>query len=106
MNTRTISFEIRLTAVTLAFTLAATALFLRDMALSTAISSARHWLELAAFTLITAFLIYGNVGYQLTRIGHLQRRCHLMPFGVSETRNDMRPSPSSSSARRGRPPRR
>ena len=84
MNTRTISFEIRLTAVTLAFTLAATALFLRDMALSTAISSARHWLELAAFTLITAFLIYGNVGYQLTRIGHLQRRCSHRPATRAE----------------------
>jgi len=79
MNTRTISFEIRLTACTLVFTLCATALFLRDMALATTLSTARHWLELAAFTLITAFLIYGNVGYQLTRIGHLQRRASHRP---------------------------
>jgi len=80
-NDRSISFEIRLTACTLAFTIAATALFLRDMALSASASSFRHWLELAGFTLIVVFLIYGNVGYQLTRIGHLQRRWSHRPAG-------------------------
>ncbi|HZW72184.1 MAG TPA: hypothetical protein VFF43_01500, partial [Caldimonas sp.] len=78
-NDRSISFEIRLTACTLVFTLAATALFLRDMALSASASQFRHWIELAGFTLIIAFLIYGNVGYQLTRIGHLQRRFSHVP---------------------------
>jgi len=73
-SSRSISFEIRLTAWTLVFTLAATGLFLRDMAISASATSFRHWVELASFTLIVAFLIYGNVGYQLTRIGHLQRR--------------------------------
>lgn len=58
----TISFEIRLTACTLVFTLVATALFLRDMAISATATSLGHWLELAAFTVIIAFLIYGNVG--------------------------------------------
>ena len=56
-NDRSISFEIRLTACTLAFTIAATALFLRDMVLSASASSFRHWLELAGFTLIVVFLI-------------------------------------------------
>ena len=73
-STPRISFEIRLTACTLVLTLAATAMFLRDMAISATADSWAHWIELAAFTLIVAFLIYGNVGYQLTRIGHLQRR--------------------------------
>jgi len=70
---RSISFEIRLTACTLVFTLVATALFLRDIASSAAVSSLAHWFELVGYTVIIAFLIYGNVGYQLTRIGHLQR---------------------------------
>jgi cellulose synthase/poly-beta-1,6-N-acetylglucosamine synthase-like glycosyltransferase len=42
-------------------------------------SSLGHWIELAGFTLIIVFLIYGNIGYQLTRIGHLQRRCSHRP---------------------------
>ena len=84
MNTRTIQLEIRLTACTLVFTVFATALFLRDMAVSMTMTSVRHWLELAAFTLITAFLVYGNVGYQLTRIGHLQRRRSHRPATPAE----------------------
>ena len=81
---RRISFEIRLTACTLAFTLIATALFLSDMVLSASTPSFHHLLELGSFTLIVAFLIYGNVGYQLTRIGHLQRREQHRPASRAE----------------------
>ena len=76
---RSISFEIRLTVCTLVFTLAATALFLRDIAGSAVAPSLLHWLELCGYTVIIAFLIYGNVGYQLTRIGHLQRHASHRP---------------------------
>jgi cellulose synthase/poly-beta-1,6-N-acetylglucosamine synthase-like glycosyltransferase len=76
---RSISFEIRLTVCTLVFTLAATALFLRDIAGAAAASTLFHWLELLVYAVIIAFLIYGNVGYQLTRIGHLQRRASHRP---------------------------
>lgn len=71
---QTISFEITLTVCSLVFTLVATALFLREMANAASPTSLRHGLELLAFTLIVVFLIYGNVGYQLTRIGQMQRR--------------------------------
>jgi cellulose synthase (UDP-forming) len=82
---RSTSFEIRLTVLTLAFTLAATALFLRDIAASASTTtSPRHWLELAGFTVIIVFLIYGNLGYQLTRIGYLQRRSRHRPAERAE----------------------
>ena len=83
-SNRSISFEIRLTVCTLVFTLAATALFLVDMARSASTSPPGHWIELIGFTLIIAFLIYGIVGYELTRIGHLQRRFSHAPRSRSE----------------------
>ena len=79
LSSRSVSFEIRLTACTLVFTLCATGLFLGDVAVAASASPFGHGLELASFTLIVAFLIYGNVGYQLTRIGHLQRRAAHRP---------------------------
>ena len=83
-SNRSVSFEIRLTVCTLVFTLAATALFVRDITAGPNASSLGQSLELIGYALIIAFLIYGNVGYQLTRIGHLQRRWSHRPDPRSE----------------------
>jgi cellulose synthase/poly-beta-1,6-N-acetylglucosamine synthase-like glycosyltransferase len=83
-SSRKTSFEIRLTACALVFTLVATGFFLEDMTVAAIETSFRHWVEVAIFTLIVVFLIYGNIAYQLSRIGHLQRRLTHRPAPIEE----------------------
>jgi hypothetical protein len=69
--------EIRLTQLMLAITLLASILFLKwEVPLGLgAFSTGKYWLALedGVFVGIVGFLIYGNLIYQLTRIGYLTR---------------------------------
>src|SRR6266699_7035328 len=73
------SFELLITRATLGVTLLASALFLREMsARLLAPASIPHAVEAFGFVLIVAFLIYGNLSYQATRIGYFKRlRSHV-----------------------------
>lgn len=65
--------ELWMTRVALAFTLAASMLLIQDLwKIAVGLSTLRQ-IEGVVFTIIVIFLIYGNVCYQLTRLGHLKR---------------------------------
>lgn len=72
---RKLSLEMALTRALLALTLLATALFVHDLwqRLGHQGAAPRQWLEAMVFIAIVGFLIYGNVAYQITRLGHLTR---------------------------------
>lgn len=73
------SLELFITRVMIAVTLLASALFLREMSVEFLLpSSVGHAIETLSFVLIVAFLIYGNLSYQATRIGYFKRlRSHV-----------------------------
>jgi cellulose synthase/poly-beta-1,6-N-acetylglucosamine synthase-like glycosyltransferase len=74
-----LALEARLTQATLAFTLAASSLLLLDLGgVLAQAADLRATVESLIFVAVVAFLIYGNLGYQLTRLGHLDRlRSHV-----------------------------
>ena len=81
MNDKThLASEARLTRAALVFTLVATGLFLLDTLAATRQPGLTSIIEAMAFIAIVAFLIYGNVGYQLTRLGHLERLAQHVPM--------------------------
>jgi cellulose synthase (UDP-forming) len=70
------SAEIRLTWVALAFTVACSVLFLVQIAgflRNGATLSGWGMLETLTFASIVGFLLYGNIGYQILRIGYFHR---------------------------------
>src|SRR5438046_4051210 len=73
------SLEIFITRVMIAVTLLASVFFLREMSVEFLIpSSVGHAIEALSFVLVVAFLIYGNLSYQATRIGYFKRlRSHV-----------------------------
>jgi len=80
--------EIRLTQLMLAMTLIASILFLKwEVPLGLgAFSTGKYWLALedGVFVGIVGFLIYGNLIYQLTRIGYLKRIATHTPANPQE----------------------
>jgi cellulose synthase/poly-beta-1,6-N-acetylglucosamine synthase-like glycosyltransferase len=74
-----LSTEVVLTWITLVLTVSATILFARDLCSAVGpLASLPRRLEVVLFLGIVGFLIYGNITYQLTRLGHLRRlRAHV-----------------------------
>ena len=88
---RSIEEEIKLTKVLILFTLIASVFATVDVggillqhARSGSIGAA---LEQSLFIFIVAFLVYGNLVYQFTRLGYLKRKAGHRPAGIDELRS-------------------
>lgn len=74
LTAKDLSLDVWLTCAGLTLTVLATALFVHDLWQSIGNASAlQRWAEANLYITIIIFLIYGNVSYQLARLGHLQR---------------------------------
>ena len=71
--------ELFITRLTIVATLVASVLFVHEMSAEFRLPSrAGHLIETIAFLVVIAFLLYGNLSYQATRIGYFKRvRSHV-----------------------------
>ena len=88
---RSIDREIRLTRVLILFTLIASVFATIDV-VGILLQHARSGsvgavLEQSIFIFIVAFLVYGNLVYQFTRLGYLHRKAGHCPAGIDELRS-------------------
>ncbi len=88
---RSIDKEIKLTRVLILFTLIASVFATIDV-VGIFLQHARSGslgavLEQSLFILIVAFLVYGNLVYQFTRLGYLHRKASHCPAGIGELRS-------------------
>ena len=80
ISTRRIAWEIALTALMIGVTLAACALFARDtLRLGDAAGEGEDRVRLLAFVAVVGLLVYGNLVYQVARLGYLLRRLRHHP---------------------------
>lgn len=88
---RSIDREIKLTRVLILFTLIASVFATIDV-VGILLQHARSGsvgavLEQSIFIFIVAFLVYGNLVYQFTRLGYLHRKASHCPAGIDELRS-------------------
>ena len=88
---RSFDREIKLTRVLILFTLIASVFATADV-VGILLQQARSGsvgavLEQSIFIFIVAFLVYGNLVYQFTRLGYLQRKASHQPADINELRS-------------------